>query len=64
MTAYLAVVKYPLAATAGERIRALKDGLGECAMGLADLGLTFEEIEAATEEALEQARDELEAIRR
>ena len=50
-----AVVSYYLDASDGDKIKKLKDGIADCAMELADLGVEARVIEAVLEDAMNQA---------
>jgi hypothetical protein len=57
-----AVVKYAIDATDKEKLAALRDGLGDCATELINLGLSVGAVEDALEAALNQAEAELDSL--
>lgn len=57
-----AVVKYPVDAPPEEKIRALTEGLQECAEELLSLGVSLPEIEEALERAFSAAEWEAESV--
>jgi hypothetical protein len=52
VTTYRAAVKYAVDATDDEKIAALKQGIVDCALELAELGVPFGAIEDVCEEAV------------